>query len=584
MRGKRDRVGPQRSLHAGVALSVIAVAGSIALLASARFTSWHPNVLAGGVAMACAATTLVIECIMIQTRAMNLDRPSARSLAGGGTIFLVFAAAAVHLASPVSSHRLTACLVTLLLLGLLLILALIGMLGWIPAWHAVSMGIACLVLFALASCAEWAAAPHADSHLAAVLPVTAGGGFVSALLVKLVRSRIEDEAAVTPLDLVDSDNARPAASGRVTAALGQVALVTLSAFVSLLTLTYVATVAAKINPNGGFTSADRELGTVGAAVAVVGVVLWLFSRQVPAGGGHVLLFRGCCAVLIVPAIALLVTAAGQPFSALPAVVSLIVGLWNVNSVIGNVCVLQLRPVTGQVIVVAACAFLLGASITYWALVSAVRSSHGARSFAVSSALVIIVVLLHILLISLVPVTALGSAPHVTEFTIQHNLFQDSLSISAILLVIEWPVEFLRASSGQWWLAITLSAGLVPLFSSGFLWAISSNRDHLRRQARRLLGDDSARVLAIAEAEGRVDRRLGVLWRAAHSDLSGLPDERFIRGLSAHIKNQNLLAYLAVLAAIVGTVTIAFESLQDSSWINRLAALSRLQNPAPPSKP
>jgi len=214
-------------------------------------------------------------------------------------------------------------------------------------------------------------------------------------------------------------------------------------------------------------------------------------------------------------------------------------------------------------------------------VAAVTTAAGARSFAISAALVTGAIMLHILLISTATATGLEPAHRTTEFTVRHNLFQDSLSISAIILIIEWPVEFLRASSGQWWLAISLSAGLVPLFASGFIWAIRSNRDHVQRQAQRRLHDDASRVLGIAHAEGRLDRRLAVLARAARGDLDGPADERFIRVLSAHTKNQNMLAYLAVLAAIVGALALVLEGIKDSGWISKLAALGHLQHKTPP---
>ena len=129
--------------------------------------------------------------------------------------------------------------------------------------------------------------------------------------------------------------------------------------------------------------------------------------------------------------------------------------------------------------------------------------------------------------------------------------------------------------------MSLSAGLIPLFSSGFVWAIRSNREHVQRQAQRLLHDDASRVLGIARAEGRLHRRLGVLMHAGLDQLDGSPDERFIRILSAHTKNQNLLAYTAVVTAIVGAVAILMEGIKDSGWMDRLAALSRFGNAIPP---
>ena len=84
------------------------------------------------------------------------------------------------------------------------------------------------------------AAPKAGSQASTACLFTVGGGFVSVLLLALVRSRMEYEAAVTPLDKPDSGDVTPPTSGRVTAALGMVAFVALSSFVSLLLLTYAA--------------------------------------------------------------------------------------------------------------------------------------------------------------------------------------------------------------------------------------------------------------------------------------------------------------------------------------------------------
>lgn len=445
----------------------------------------------------------------------------------------------------------------------------------------VPVGIACLLLFALAACAEWEAAPEAGAKVSTVLPFTVGGGFVSVLLLALVRSRMEYEAAVTPLDKPASDNATPATSGRVTAALAMVALVALSSFVSLLMLTYVSAVAAKVSPHVGLVVGDKALGLVTAITAASTIALWAVRRQAVAHWPRWIIRGMCLTILLTLAIAMIIDFGSRPFSGLAAVVSAVVGFWNLNSVINNVALLQLRRVSQYIMGLAASAALLGAAITYWSLVAAVTTSSGPRSFAISATLVITVIMLHILLISTIPVVELYSMPHITEFTVQHNLFQDALSISAIIMIIEWPVEFLHASSGQWWLALSLSTGLVPLFSSGFIWAIRSNREHVQRQAQRLFHDDASRVLGIARAEGRLDRRLGVLVRAGRNQLDGSPDERLIRVLSAHTKNQNLLAYTAVVAAIVGAVAILLEGIKDAGWMDRLAALSRFGSTIPP---
>ena len=288
---------------------------------------------------------------------------------------------------------------------------------------------------------------------------TVGGGFVSVLLLALVRSRMEYEAGVTPLDKPGSGDTKPATSGRVTAALGMVAFVALSSFVSLLMLTYVSARAAKVDPDVGLVAGDEALGLVALIAAVSTITLWAFRHQatahLPAGITHSI----CLTIILALAIAMIVNSVSRPLSVPAAVVSVIVGFWSLNSVINNLALLQLRHVTGYTIGLAASAALLGAAITYWSLVAAVTTPVGPRSFAISAMLVIGAIILYVFLISTIPVVELDSRPHITEFTVQHNLFQDTLSISAIILIIEWPVEFLRASSGQWWLALSLSAGL-----------------------------------------------------------------------------------------------------------------------------
>ncbi len=526
--------------------------------------------------MTFAAMALATETILVWTHGTRRARPSAWAWVSGGAVVLVFAAAAVHLAFPLSDHRIGACLVTFLALVMLLVTAVGGMLGLRLLRYVVPVGIACSALFVLAACAEWAAAPHTDNRADTALAITGGGGFVSLLLVKLGRTRIEDEAAVTPLDPAGPGGAVPAASGRVTAALCMVALLTLSAFIGLLMLTYVTAVAEKVSPRGGFIPGDRTLGLAGGAAAVSAVALRWAGRRRAGRDWPAWLVRGCClAVILALTITVVLDCGSRPLSVLAVAVSVIVGLWNLNSVINNLATLQLRRVTAYMVAVAAGISVLGAAITYWSLVAAVATTAGTRGFAVSATLAISAMMLHILLVSAFPAVGFSSGPHVTEFTIQHNLFQDSLCISAIVLIIEWPAEFLRASSGKWWLAISLSAGLVPLFSAGFLWAIRSNDDHVRRQAQRRLRGDASRVLGDARDEERLDRRLRLLVRAARDDLEGPCDERFIRVLSAHVRNQNLLAYLAILAAIVGALAMVFQSLTDSGWVRRVAGQGRL---------
>lgn len=565
-------------------LLAVAAMGSVALLASSPPIPSHANVLAAGFAMLCTAIALIIESTLILSSSISGAEPSYWRWIGGGTILLVFVASAIRLASPLSAHQLASCLVLFLSTSLLLASALAGSLGWRILKHVVPVSIACFVLFVLAGSAEWAAAPNYHNQLGVVLPVTAGGGFVSLLLLPFVRSRLEYEAAVTPVDSSEPGQGQSVASGRVTSALGMVALVTLSSFASLLTLTYVAAMAAKIRPRGGLVSGDIRIFVVAAVVIALTVALWAASSRIPARPPYRRILQAyCLAGILVPAITLLISCAKLPFSVLGAIVSVIVGVWDLNSLINNISVLQLRPATPYVLVISVCSSFLGAAITYWTLVGAVSTSHGARSFAVSATLAIGAALLNILLISVLPVLGLNSFPHATEFTVQHNLFQDSLSISAIVLVIEWPVEFLRVSSGQWWIAVSLSTGLIPLFSSGFLWAVHSNHDHVRRQARRLLGSDASRVLAITHDENSVGSRVRLLINGARGNLKGPQNERLVRVLSAHVSNQNLLAYLAVLAALVGALTIAMDALKDSGWINRVTSLSRLAPTITPDK-
>lgn len=551
------------------------------MLATAHFVPIRPDIAACWFAIACVAAALMDESLLIWTNGTGHPAPSARAWLYAGTIAFLFMAAGIRLAFPLSYHQIGSCVTTSVVLVVLLMAGLIGLLGLKVVLHVVPVGIACLLLFGLAACAEWEAAPHAGSQASTAILFTVGGGFVSVLLLALVRSRMEYEAAVTPLDGPDSGDTTPAASGRVTAALGMVALVALSSFVSLLMLTYVSATAEKVSPHVGLLAGDKALGLVAAIAAASTFALWAVRHWAVARWPTWILRSACLTILLVLAVAMIVDLGSCPFSVLATAVGVVVGFWNFNSVVNNVALLQLRRVTRYTIGLAASAALLGAAITYWALVAAVTTPAGPRSFAVSATLVTGAIMLHILLISTIPVMELDPTPHVTEFTVQHNLFQDALSISAIILIIEWPVQFLHASSGQWRLALALSAGLVPLFSSGFVWAIRSNREHVQRQAQKLLHDDASRVLAIARAEGRLDRRIGVLIRAGHNQLDGPSDERFIRVLSAHTKNQNLLAYTAVVAAIVGAVAILLEGIKDSSWMNRLAALSRIGNTLPP---
>jgi hypothetical protein len=560
---------------------MIAILGSLALLATTSNIPRHANIIAGLFAILCCGLALAIESITIYTSKMAMRKPTKWSWVGGGTVLAVIVSAAVHIAHATSAHKLGDCIATLLLLGLLLITALIGMLGLGLLKHVIPVGTACYSMFALATSAEWVAAPHYSNQLGAVLPVTAGGGVVSVLLVTLIRPRIEEEAAVTPLEKPDAHYAA-SASGRVTAVLGMVALVALSAFVSLLTLTYVAAEAAKIKPHGGFAHTDRLV-----AIAAVIAIAWALAAWIAVDGramrNRVPLWflRACCLGLLtaLPVI-LLVDSSSMRFSPFAATVSVIVLLWNFNSGINNISTIQLRPLTIYVTMIAACMSLLGGAITYWSLVRGVGTTSGPRSFEVSAALVIAAIIVHVILMSVVPALEFNSSTRTTEFTIRHNLFQDSLSISAIVLIIEWPVEFLRVSSGQWWLAISLSTGLVPLFATGFTWATVSNREHVTRQTQSKFEADAEQILAMTRAERRIDKRLCVLARAAKGKLDGSADERYIRALSAHVSNQNFLAYAAVLTAIVGAFNILLEGLKDSEWMSHLTALGRLHQETP----
>ena len=180
-----------------------------------------------------------------------------------------------------------------------------------------------MLLFALAACAEWEAAPKAGSQASTALLFTVGGGFVSVLLLALVRSRMEYEAAVTPLDKPDSGDVTPPTSGRVTAALGMVAFVALSSFVSLLLLTYVSATAAKVSPHIGLVAGDKALGLVAAITVASTIALWAIRHQAVTHWPAWIIRSICLTIIVGLAIAMIVDSGSRPFPVLATVVALL---------------------------------------------------------------------------------------------------------------------------------------------------------------------------------------------------------------------------------------------------------------------
>src|SRR5229473_641440 len=197
---------------ASPALIAAAGAGGAVMLATAHFVPMRPDIAACWFAMACVAAALIDESLLIWTKGTGHPVPSVSAWFYAGTVFFVFMAAGTRLAFPLSYHQIGYCVTTSAALVVLLTAGLIGLLGFQLVIHVIPVGIACLLLFGLAACAEWEAAPRASSQVSTAILFTVGGGFVAVLLLALVRSRMEYEAAVTPLEKPDSGDATPATS------------------------------------------------------------------------------------------------------------------------------------------------------------------------------------------------------------------------------------------------------------------------------------------------------------------------------------------------------------------------------------
>jgi hypothetical protein len=149
----------------------------------------------------------------------------------------------------------------------------------------------------------------------------------------------------------------------------------------------------------------------------------------------------------------------------------------------------------------------------------------------------------------------------TRHGLLHNLIQDAtLMVLLYLIALVIPVVtvlHLPPALGYWERLVATFAIVGPFlmyFHGPYQWLLTTNLGHLGREiASRAEDPDETRSLIDAET-GPLSRNKALL-QAAAGKMEGPEQQRFLRVLSAHLRNQNLLANAVVILSLIGLLVL-----------------------------
>jgi hypothetical protein len=251
-----------------------------------------------------------------------------------------------------------------------------------------------------------------------------------------------------------------------------------------------------------------------------------------------------------------------PVTTIALVGGLLTALWSANTALNNVALLRGdRPDHPLWFYVASISFS-GLVSCYFAMTMALAESpaHVYTWFAgISTAALVVTV--HSLLSVLFGLVARSSDTRTTRHGIAHNLIQDaSVATILILLALVVPAATLMHISpaeGLWTRLLSTFAICGPLLTF-FLFPYQrlgkANLQHLQWEIK-TRSDDPASLIGKLRLEQKVLRRNAILIEAARQGLDDPPQNRFLRLLNAHIRNQNLLGAMITALSIVGLIVI-----------------------------
>jgi hypothetical protein len=338
-------------------------------------------------------------------------------------------------------------------------------------------------------------------------------------------------------------------------------LAALSASFSLLSFT-LATAGDRryVADDDGFVNLPVLLLS-GLAVVVIGYLLTLAWRRQSLR--KAIRYTGPALVAVWPlSLILLGVAPMPPVTAIALAGGLLAAMWSANTALNNVALLRdERPDRPLWLFVASISFS-GFVSCYFAMTMALAESpaHIYTWFAgISTAALVVAV--HGLLSIVFGLVARGSDTRTTRHGIAHNLIQDaSVAVILVLLALVIPSATLMHLPQAEGLAsrllstIAICGPLLTFFLFPYQRLGKTNLQHLQREIN-TRSDDPAGLDRKLRSEQTVLRRNATLIKAARRGLDNSAQDRFLRVLNAHIRNQNLIGAIITALSVVGLIVV-----------------------------
>ncbi|MFG1852275.1 hypothetical protein ACGFJT_10590 [Actinomadura geliboluensis] len=355
---------------------------------------------------------------------------------------------------------------------------------------------------------------------------------------------------------------RGAARLSATATLGMLIVAGLTAAIALLSFTLAAAIDRKYADDAGALPGVWWLLAAGLGlVAGLAALAWVKTRA----GAPALAFAVPAAVLAWPAVVVVRGVHGVPPETWAAVAGgVLLALWSANSLLNNAGLLRRSPIDAL----------------FWAVIGSVAvSAFVSGSFALSAALASDPAHVYTWFAGISTATAVlavhggltaaaGSlvsrGPHEqTRHGLMHNLVQDStvmVLLYLIALVIPVVTVLHLPASMNYWERLVATFAIVGPFLTYFLgpyqWQLTTNLEHLGREIdSRLEPDEREGARRLIDAESGPLARNRALLAAAGGRMAGGEQQSFLRVLSAHIRNQNLVANAVVVLGLIGILIL-----------------------------
>jgi len=568
------------------ALLASGVTPAIVLLATTT-DPLSPVYRAAGVVLICSIAVIVLEAYLVTTAEPEPVSFRAWAVVGASALVLVCTAGWVALWDPIRDNDLRATLIIGAAFFPLFTMVLVGMLGrrTPPALPVTSVA---LLLIIVTAAAVW---HMADSSLLTdipVLPIALGiaVGIVVGFAAVVAKVRTDGELGV-PKDL-DEPGSRlmpGRRSVRAGIAVALLAFLGLGAFLATLHFALTSTGELAVESPQRPGEVGSSLWSIyGAALMLAIALLVINSYYSKARITAVLNLVAPLSVSCVLAWRIVVEVSNQNVSTLAIGVGLVVAAWTFNSVINNSWLLQGHSAGLSAFLTSFSIGVLHGTLVMWVLTAGISDGLRIRSAwdAVSIAFTALVA-------AAVLVTILGAAEvaprsHCTELPPWRGLMQDSLSCSAIVLFLVFPVVYFWEAT-SFWVGVATSAPIVTFFAFAFVWIVRANRNWPRVEARRvaekygIITSRSEADRILDELQGSWSEKLAIdqqnlraCWRSSYECGSPL----YVRALVAHTRNQNRLAVIMLIVPIAGTLALIFQALVENEEFS--GTLARIMTP------